>query len=890
MKQFLLSVAVFLFAFNSAQSQLSSGSPAPAFTVTDLDGNTHDLYSYLNSGVSVIIDVSATWCGPCWSYHNSGTLENIYNSYGPGGTGECMVIFMEGDANTNLACLYGPSGCVGGTQGNWVAGTPYPIVHEEGPSVRASYQVNAYPTIFMISAANKKSYTNGGGGPSQTYIERYLLQSFRMTATPNVTDATCGGDGAIELDVQYGYGTLTYAWSNGATSKNLANVLPGVYTCTITDANGHDIVTDPITVGGIVTPLEAIPTSTTDPSCFGGTNGSATFSAFGGNPDYTYLWDDGQTGPTKNNCGAGEHHLLVTDALGCTFENFVVLSEPDQVEVAVSAPPVPCGVTKGTITLAASGGTPPFTYNLGAGPQSSGIFTDKEPGTYNYTVLDNKNCTVSDQVTLTAIQGPLATAQALDSLTCTKSEVEVSGVGSSTGSDVTYNWKTSDGVIVSGQDSIVATVSAGGIYILEVTNTGSGCVSTDTVQVKQSTDVPQLSIAVPGEITCLVSSVQLTGQLNGDPADFTILWSTTDGNIISGGNTLNPVVNEAGTYQVNVVSNLNGCEVNKSTLVVENINIPTADYTYTFDQGTFTGHPQTQSDNNTFSWDFGNGSTSSEKEPTVTLGEGTFNVCLTVSNECDTVSHCTLVSNLAILSVSTTTVNIACNGQTNGSISLGVTGGAQPYTYNWTGPNGFASSESSLTNLSAGIYYVTVTDANNSSVTATSEITEPKAIVTNSVNIINDNNGKGEGSITLDISGGTGSLSYLWSNGATTSSISKLNAGSYTCTVTDANGCQKVVGPLVVENTTSTDEARYVSLLNIFPNPASNAINIDVEFINSENVTLELNNSLGHVNFIRNYAGNINTTLDISELPSGVYYMALTGKEFKITKRVIVIR
>ena len=65
MKHFLLTFLVSIVFFTSGYSQLPSGTIAPAFTVTDLDGNTHDLYSYLNNGVSVVIDVSATWCGPC---------------------------------------------------------------------------------------------------------------------------------------------------------------------------------------------------------------------------------------------------------------------------------------------------------------------------------------------------------------------------------------------------------------------------------------------------------------------------------------------------------------------------------------------------------------------------------------------------------------------------------------------------------------------------------------------------------------------------------------------------------------------------------------------------------------------------------------------------------
>lgn len=890
MKRILLVFALIVSLLSVGKSQLSSGSTAPDFTVTDLNGNSYNLYSLLGSGIDVVIDVSATWCGPCWNYHNSGILENIYNTYGPSGTGQVMVFFMEGDPNTNLACLYGPSGCVGGTQGNWVAGTPYPIIHEQGPAVRAAYQVNAYPTIFIISSKNGKSYTNGGGGPSQSYIESYILESFKLDAQPNVTDATCGGDGVISLDVSYGHGNLRYAWSNGAKTKDISNVSPGVYTCTITDANNYEIVTGPISVGGTFYPLSAVQTLGVNPSCYEGTNGLATFFATGGTPGYSYLWDNGTTGDTKYDCAAGEHHVTVTDANGCTFENFAILIDPDQVTATVSAPEIPCGQTKGTVTISAQGGTPPFTYNIGNGPQSSGVFTDVAPGTYTFTVLDKNSCSLSNAFTLASKTGPVAVANAPDQLTCTKSEVNVSGVGSSSGTDFTYSWTTTDGVIVSGQDSIVATVSAAGIYVIHVSNGTNGCVSTDTVEVLQSVDVPQASIATHGDITCLVSEVQLNGQINGDPQDYNISWSTTGGNIVSGDNTLSPIVDKAGNYVMSITSKANGCNAEKSTNVIENINTPSGQFNYTFADGIFVGDPQTTSKNNAYLWDFGNGVTSNDENPSITLGEGTFEICLTVTNECGSDKKCNTVSNLSILAINTASTNITCHGQNNGTASVNIISGLAPFTYEWIGPNGFTSSTASLTGLAAGSYTVKVTDANGSKAEHTVEITEPSAITATSVNIVNDIDNKGQGSITIKVEGGTGSLTYLWSNGETTPTISSLKSGSFICTVSDANGCQKVLGPFVLENTSAVDEAKYFTSLNIFPNPASELIHLNADFVNRENVTVEINNNLGRNFMVRHYDNNISDKIDIAELPAGVYHIILTGNEFKVTRRIVIIK
>ena len=85
MKKLLLSVAILFGTATAANAQLSDGSVAPNFTVTDINGNSHTLYDYLDNGYTVIMDMSATWCPPCWSYHTAGTLEDVWMNHGPAG-------------------------------------------------------------------------------------------------------------------------------------------------------------------------------------------------------------------------------------------------------------------------------------------------------------------------------------------------------------------------------------------------------------------------------------------------------------------------------------------------------------------------------------------------------------------------------------------------------------------------------------------------------------------------------------------------------------------------------------------------------------------------------------------------------------------------------------
>jgi len=136
-------------------AQLPAGSVAPDFWAQDIAGKTHHLYDLLDSGKIVLLEISATWCPPCWVYHTSNALQNLYNTHGPAGDDKLRVLWVEGDPNTNLNCLYGEAGCNGGSTGNFVAGTPYPIL--DNSSIANAYQISYYPSIFVI-CPNKKSY------------------------------------------------------------------------------------------------------------------------------------------------------------------------------------------------------------------------------------------------------------------------------------------------------------------------------------------------------------------------------------------------------------------------------------------------------------------------------------------------------------------------------------------------------------------------------------------------------------------------------------------------------------------------------------------------------------------------------------------------------------
>lgn len=138
-KTLLIGSALTLGLAASAQNQ--------SWTATDINGNEVSIAALLDEGKTVLVDISAYWCGPCWAWHNSGIMEKVYHEFGPEGTNDLTIIWVDGDAATTLALLNGGAG----SQGDWVTGTPYPIIgpNGEGNTLANIYNISAYPTLFM---------------------------------------------------------------------------------------------------------------------------------------------------------------------------------------------------------------------------------------------------------------------------------------------------------------------------------------------------------------------------------------------------------------------------------------------------------------------------------------------------------------------------------------------------------------------------------------------------------------------------------------------------------------------------------------------------------------------------------------------------------------------
>lgn len=178
MKKLILALALATAATTGANALVSVGSVAPDFTLTDINGQTQHLYSYLDSGYTVIIDVSAAWCGPCWAAHTSHVFDDLMTHYGPSGTitpKKIMVLFIEGESTNTTAQLHGTSsGSSYATfsQGDWVTGTNYPII--DNASQNGNYLYGGYPS-FTVIGRDRLVYSANAGYGSSMGVESYWL-------------------------------------------------------------------------------------------------------------------------------------------------------------------------------------------------------------------------------------------------------------------------------------------------------------------------------------------------------------------------------------------------------------------------------------------------------------------------------------------------------------------------------------------------------------------------------------------------------------------------------------------------------------------------------------------------------------------------------------------
>lgn len=219
-----------------------------------------------------------------------------------------------------------------------------------------------------------------------------LNQLSNISISYSTTVANCT-NGTASVTATGGVLPYTYQWSNGANSPSISGLIQGVYTATVTDAQGC------VSNGGwnAAYVQQAISinvnASVTNATCVQ-TDGSAIVFASGGMPPYSYLWSNAQTGQTLTAVPAGNYHVVATDANGCiSFQTVVGINASTPISVTNVVTASSCTTATGSAALTITGGTAPYTTAWNTSPAASGaIITNRQPGTYAFTVTDASGC------------------------------------------------------------------------------------------------------------------------------------------------------------------------------------------------------------------------------------------------------------------------------------------------------------------------------------------------------------------------------------------------------------------------------------------------------------------------------------------------------------------
>ena len=306
-----------------------------------------------------------------------------------------------------------------------------------------------------------------------------------------------------------------------------------------------------------------------------------------------------------------------------------------------------------------------------------------------------------------------------------------------------------------------------------------------------------VQVAPPSTISCVFTQVILNA--TATPANVLYSWSGPGGYT---SDLQNPAVSLPGPYSVTITNPGDGCTSSATTLVAANIaapNVSATGGTLQCNQPTVMLTASSTTPGVTFAWIGPNGFTTLQQNPVTSL-PGTYLVVVTGPNGCTSSQTVTIDSSANAPQVTNVVVTApACAGLASGGIAITPGGGMPPYTFAWSGPNGYSSTTQNPTGLPGGTYTLTITDATGCTSAGSIAVLSPFSIVIAQTGGTPANCfGESTGAIALGITGGTTPYTFLWNNNATTANLQNLAAGAYTVTVTDAQGCSAVSPPILI--------------------------------------------------------------------------------------------
>ena len=553
----------------------------------------------------------------------------VYVTDAAGCAMNAVAVVPAGPSNSNITATYNNIACFGGTEDIYlnVNGGQQPYTYQW-----SNNSTNA--NLIGVPAGTYSVIVTTASGCTQTATYTITQPATALSAMSSVlNNVSCAGgsNGSANTTPSGGSAPYNYSWNStpAQTTQTATSLTAGNYSVVISDANGCTttqsvLITEPLAITG--------PISTSDVTCYGGSNGSAFINVVGGIGPYNVTWSSNpiQNGLSAINLMAGNITATVTDANGCVYTNTVNITQPPALNaIMTNWTSVSCnGGNNGSATVQSTGGTAPYTYSWNTTPvQNNANATNMVAGMFTVTVTDANGCATISTVTITEPTPVLVTVSAGDTI-CPNTAFNVSANGSGGSGNYTYNWSPNLGT---GNAYTVYTSTATTWSVSAVD--ANGCASAPSAI---AVDVFQFSPAnlnvTSSPSICQGASATITTNVTGNTGQLTWNWS----NNLNGPGPFTVYPTTTTTYSVNV-TNVCGVVVPATTQVVVH-PIPTVIVDPQFATGCDVVNlsfvdTATANTGSTYWWDFGDNSTGTGASTNhdYTMG-GTYTVQVTVTS------------------------------------------------------------------------------------------------------------------------------------------------------------------------------------------------------------------------------------------------------------------
>jgi len=707
-------------------------------------------------------------------------------------------------------------------------------------------------------------------------------------------DESCDGsvDGSIIPGVNGGEAPYLFLWSDGSQDSILTNIGAGKYQCEVTDQLGCILVSDSLEINA-GSPMDFFLLEKSIVSCQGATDGWITIDHTGGVGPFIYEWNNGDSSKNIEELGPGKYQLTITDLAGCQLVSpEIILGAATNFTVGIQITEPSCtGNDDGKIRIIGiQNGQSPFSYQWNTGDTTDQII-DLTAGSYALTVTDGTFCyEVYDSIN---IIDPLPVSGSLiakDNVSCYGDNDGAIEVNTSGGhAPYTFKW-TRNGQLFSTKDDLFNLKA--GVYQLTLRDNNACEFRSDSIWIVEPAAI-QIGLDTIQFADCSASeNGMIDVNVMGGSGDFQFYWNGLD----QGGDSYENL--SPGLYNV-VVTDKYGCKGFRGGIQLGFLDIPLETELNLLKPLLCFGDSSASVElivtdaelPADFNWSAGVKHVKDQSRDTLYfLNSGNYNVTVTDAEGCVGIAEWLTISQPGPLNYELLDLQeLLCANDHSGSIEIDASGGISPYIIEWS--NG---DKGELINfLDGGFYFATLTDENQCTKSIDSIfVFEPDSL---KVQVITEaaHSGLNNGSASVIVSGGTSPYYFLWDENAgsqTSSKATGLGKGEYWCTLTDYQGCEKLVYVYVDSDDVAADDTDLSKGLLVYPNPASRTLHIVSNIENQFIRKISIYDLLGRNVFEDSKEeGVYQIEINSAELDNGVYLLLIETRGAVIMKQISIL-